>query len=193
MNEAVKQEKGLVEEEHFETTIDVEMDAFIPTDYIPNEAQKLDLYKRIAAIENDAESDEMLDEITDRFGDPPRSVLNLLAIAHMKGMAHAAYMTDIIERTDTIRFVMYEKAKVNPLAIPRLMELYGNTLRFTADKKAPYFEMNRKINSKAAAESSMDCIRKFIEDVQQILLEEEKKNKMLRLVSKSTIIEQAIK
>lgn len=175
LNEAVKQEKGLAEEEHFETTIDVKMDAFIPADYIPNEAQKLDIYKRIAAITNDAESEEMLDEITDRFGDPPRSVLNLLSIAHIKGMAHEAYMTDVVERTDTIRFVMYEKAKVNPLAIPKLMELYGNMLKFTADKKAPYFIIDRKVNSKAAAGSSMDCIRKFIEDVRKLLLDEGKK------------------
>lgn len=71
LNEAVKQEKGIGVEESFDTTVDVEMDAFIPPSYIPNETQKLDIYKRIAAIENDSESDEMLDELTDRFGDPP--------------------------------------------------------------------------------------------------------------------------
>ena len=73
LNEAVKQEKGIGVEESFDTTVDVEMDAFIPPSYIPNETQKLDIYKRIAAIENDSESDEMLDELTDRFGDPPKS------------------------------------------------------------------------------------------------------------------------
>ena len=65
LNEAVKQEKGIGVEESFDTTVDVEMDAFIPSSYIPNETQKLDIYKRIAAIENDSESDEMLDELTD--------------------------------------------------------------------------------------------------------------------------------
>lgn len=109
LNEAVKQEKGIGVEESFDTTVDVEMDAFIPPSYIPNETQKLDIYKRIAAIENDSESDEMLDELTDRFGDPPKSVTNLLSIALIKVLAHQAYMKEVVERGNTVRFVMYEK------------------------------------------------------------------------------------
>ncbi len=101
-------------EESFDTTVDVEMDAFIPPSYIPNETQKLDIYKRIAAIENNSESDEMLDELTDRFGDPPKSVTNLLSIALIKVLAHQAYMKEVVERGNTVRFVMYEKAAVNP-------------------------------------------------------------------------------
>ena len=65
-------------EESFETSIDIELDAYIPNGYIANEYQKLDIYKRIAAIENEEEKDEMLDELIDRFGEPPRSVQNLL-------------------------------------------------------------------------------------------------------------------
>lgn len=111
LNEAVKQEKGIGVEESFDTTVDVEMDAFIPPSYIPNETQKLDIYKRIAAIENDSESDEMLDELTDRFGDPPKSVTNLLSIALIKVLAHQAYMKEVVERGNTVRFVMYEKLR----------------------------------------------------------------------------------
>ena len=46
-------------EESFETSIDIELDAYIPNGYIANEYQKLDIYKRIAAIENEEEKDEM--------------------------------------------------------------------------------------------------------------------------------------
>ena len=63
----------------FDTTIDVEADAFIPADYIKNEYQKLDIYKRIAAIEDENEYDDMLEELIDRFGDLPKPVMNLLA------------------------------------------------------------------------------------------------------------------
>ena len=69
LHEAVKSAKGETVEESFDTSIDIELDAYIPNGYIANEYQKLDIYKRIAAIENEEEKDEMLDELIDRFGD----------------------------------------------------------------------------------------------------------------------------
>ena len=68
LNEAVKRLKGeKVENDEFETNIDLKMDAFIPADYIPNEFQKLDVYKRIAEIETEPERDDMVDELIDRL------------------------------------------------------------------------------------------------------------------------------
>ncbi len=54
--------------------MDLNIDAYIPASYIPNEYQKLDIYKRIAAIETEEEQEDMLEELIDRFGDPPRKV-----------------------------------------------------------------------------------------------------------------------
>ena len=56
------------------TTMDLDVDAYIPDSYIPNEYQKLDIYKRIAAIESQEEVEDMKDELLDRFGDIPRKV-----------------------------------------------------------------------------------------------------------------------
>ena len=99
--------------ESFDTSIDIDIDAYIPMGYIPNEMQKLDIYKRIAGIETADESEEMLEELIDRFGDPPKSVENLLYIARVKSMAHHLYFTDIAQKGDTLRFTLYEKAKIN--------------------------------------------------------------------------------
>ena len=85
LNESVKEMKGeSTIREDYETAIDLDIDAFIPERYIRNEAQKLDIYKRIAAISNEEEYDDMLEELMDRFGEPPRSVQNLLSIAWLK-------------------------------------------------------------------------------------------------------------
>ena len=77
-----------VDEDTFETVIELDVDAFIPASYIRNEFQKLEIYRRIAAIGNEEEYDEMVDELTDRFGELPRSALNLLEIALIKAQAH---------------------------------------------------------------------------------------------------------
>ena len=87
LNEAVKEAKGMDVAESFDTSIDIDIDAYIPMGYIPNEMQKLDIYKRIAGIETADESEEMLEELIDRFGDPPKSVENLLYIARVKSEA----------------------------------------------------------------------------------------------------------
>ena len=89
LNEAVKQLKGGTEEEIYTTVMDLNVDAYIPNSYIPNEYQKLDIYKRIAGIEDEEEMDDMLEELIDRFGDVPRKVQQLLQIAGLK--AHCTF------------------------------------------------------------------------------------------------------
>ena len=89
LNEAVKQLKGGTEEEIYTTVMDLNVDAYIPNSYIPNEYQKLDIYKRIAGIEDEEEMDDMLEELIDRFGDVPRKVQQLLQIAGLKALAHS--------------------------------------------------------------------------------------------------------
>ena len=71
-----------------------------PTRYIPNEVQKLDIYKRIAGIESREEYEDMLEELMDRFGEPMKSVLNLLEIARMKALAHKAYVVEVKQKGD---------------------------------------------------------------------------------------------
>ena len=80
----------------------------IPAGYIANEFQKLDIYKRIAGIETEEEKDEMLEELIDRFGEPPKSVLSLLRVARLKALAHAVYITEIKQTGSLIKLTMFE-------------------------------------------------------------------------------------
>ncbi len=132
LNEAVLRMKGDARgtEEEFETVADFQIDAYIPDSYIRNEALKLDIYRRIAVIENEEERDDMLEELIDRFGEPPRSVLNLLEITRLRGQAHELYIREIQGRTDRIVFLMYEKARINPARIPDLLECMGKDMAF---------------------------------------------------------------
>ena len=130
LSEAVKEVKGIHTMADFDTAIDLEMDAFIPDSYIPNEYQKLDIYKRIALIESRDEYEEMLDELLDRFGDPPKSVTSLLEIALLKAQAHQAYITEIKQMGQGIRISFYQNAKLNPAGLPGLISRYNRRLTF---------------------------------------------------------------
>ena len=79
-----------------------DIDAYLPETYVASEEQRLDLYKRIALIDSEEGRDEMLDELIDRFGEPSRSVQNLLFIAMLRMEAHKAFVTDIVQRPEEI-------------------------------------------------------------------------------------------
>ena len=148
LNEAVKHLKGEMEEETFNTTMDLNVDAYIPDSYIPNEYQKLDIYKRVAAIENEEEMEDMLEELIDRFGDIPKKVETLLAVASLKAIAHSAYVTAVEQKGERFTFSMYEKAKVQPQKIPGLLEQFKGDLTFKADAENPCFLYEKKSRNK---------------------------------------------
>jgi transcription-repair coupling factor (superfamily II helicase) len=149
LNEAVKHLKGeLEDEEEYTTTIDLNVDAYIPDTYIANEYQKLDIYKRIAAIENKEDMEDMTEELIDRFGDIPKKVETLLAVAELKALAHSAYVVSVEQKGVSYIFTMYERAKVDPQKIPELLQQYKGELLFKADSANPYFIYEKKRKNK---------------------------------------------
>lgn len=171
LNEAVKEEKGTaLPEDSFETMVDMELDAYIPDTYIRNESQKLDIYKRIAGIESREECEDMQDELLDRFGDLPRPVQNLLAVADLKVKAHHVYVKELVERPDEIRLVLYEKARLNPAAFPAFIESFGGRMKFvTGEKPALYYR--RKKNSRGEETDAMKLLGEILENMQALLEE----------------------
>ncbi len=151
LNQAVLELKGQRrEEDTYETVVDCDIDAYIPTSYIKNEYQKLDIYKRISSIENEEEHMDMQDELMDRFGDIPKPVENLLHVAAIKALAHGAYVTEVNINSQEIRLTMYQKAKLNVAGIPAMVERYRGDLKFhMADE--PYFTfIDRRKNQTTA-------------------------------------------
>lgn len=138
LNEAVKEAKGIHTMEDFETSVDLNVDEYIPDSYISNEFQKLDIYKRIAGIETQQDYDDMLEELLDRFGEPGKAVLNLLAIAKLKAIAHQGYVTEIKQTGKTVRFTLYEKARLNTEGFPALMQKYRRGLQFKNEQEPKF-------------------------------------------------------
>ncbi|WP_026835225.1 transcription-repair coupling factor [Eubacterium xylanophilum] len=139
LGEAIKRQKGeKPKTDDYETSIEVKVDAYIPESYIPNEIQRLDIYKRISEVENEEEKDDLVDELIDRFGDIPTSVDNLLEIALLKACARDAFITSITDKSGELRVYMYHEAPVDVARIPELMQKYRRRLKFVAGKE-PYF------------------------------------------------------
>jgi transcription-repair coupling factor (superfamily II helicase) len=164
LSEAVREVQGQTTElESYETTIDIDVDAYIPDRYISNESQKMDIYKRIAAISGDEDYDDMLEELMDRFGEPPKAVQNLLLVAKLKAEAHQLYITDLVQRENEIRFMMYEKAKIDASKIDGLLKYYRGRLRFTArSKEQPFFIYTKPLKAGKDEEDILELIGELL-------------------------------
>lgn len=176
LNEAVRTLKGEdVITEEFETNVDIDMSAYIPPSYMKSEAQKLDMYKRIAGIENEEEFLDMQEELLDRFGELPAAVNNLLNIAFIKALAHRAYITQILHRGYQIKIFMYNKAAVDINRIPKLIENYQGALKFVPETN-PYFAYDlayKNKNYKLESYDFFERLKKLIEAVEGLLEKQE--------------------
>jgi transcription-repair coupling factor (superfamily II helicase) len=102
LEEAIREEKGEEPREAISCSADFTVDAHIPDRYIPSSSERVDIYRRIAAIASGEPADDVLDELIDRYGDPPAEVLNLIEIAGLRLRAANIGMTDITQKGDQL-------------------------------------------------------------------------------------------
>ena len=107
LNDAVLEEKGIAPKEKIECVINIGRDSYIPETYIPSAAQRIDIYKKIAAIENAQDVDDIADELLDRYGDLPSSVETLLSISLVRAMACECGFIQIDQKQNDV--VVYPK------------------------------------------------------------------------------------
>ncbi len=172
LNEAVKNRKGISAIEDFNTSIDLDVDAYIPPSYIVNEVQKLDIYKRIAGLEDERECEDMREELLDRFGGIPKSAENLLRIALIRSQAHRLYMPEVKGKNETISFLLRTDAPVRVENIPLLLQKYGGRMSFDP-KGTPEFRLRyRKCGVIEKDEETLLTVTEAaLRDMEELLLD----------------------
>ena len=98
LNEAILEEKGEAPKKKIECKIDLPADAYLSDSYVPSSVQRMEMYKKIAAIENEEDCDDICDELCDRFGELPREAFNLCRIALLRALSEAAGFTSVSVR-----------------------------------------------------------------------------------------------
>ena len=104
LEEAVLEERGEKKPRRSDTTADLSVSANLPESYIPSPEQRMDVYRRIAALQTKEESRDLLDELLDRYGDPPKSVLALMDVALLRTAAAEVGVRDVTQRGETVTF-----------------------------------------------------------------------------------------
>jgi len=104
LSEAVNEQQGKPVQKAAECTVDLQIAAHIPESYISNTAQRIDIYKKIAAIQTEEDSYDMIDELIDRFGDPPAAVQGLVDVALLRGQASVMGFNEITQKGSSLLF-----------------------------------------------------------------------------------------
>lgn len=118
-----------------EPIIEIPAEAYIPDEYIDDPRYKMELYRRFAELEY-KDRDDLMDEIIDRFGNPPLEVEMLWRIASLRGLCRAMKVHGIHVRAGSIRLIFAEHANVEPEAVLRLMDTYKNKMTFKSGKES---------------------------------------------------------
>lgn len=132
--DSIREVRGGSGDEEISTTVDIKVDAFIPEKYIKNNNIRIDTYKRIAGIETEDDESELTDELIDRFGDLPRAVENLIAVARIKALAHGIGILEVNEKGSSVEFEFAENALL-PEFVQFIVENYSKNTLISAAKR----------------------------------------------------------
>ncbi len=135
LDEAVLEERGEKQKEP-DCTADLNVTANVDKDYVSRGEERMDLYRRMAAIRSQEDADDLLDEIVDRYGEPPKGVLNLVEIALLRANARKVGISDIRQKASEVQFTM---VNLNFEAVSALCNEpdYKNRVQFIAAAKEP--------------------------------------------------------
>ncbi|MDO5564103.1 MAG: transcription-repair coupling factor [Eubacteriales bacterium] len=146
----------------FDTSIEIDIDAYIPTYYVENEEEKLDLYKKISICKNDIDLQNIKEELIDRFGKYPKEVKNLLFIASLKQKAHECYITELKIKDSFLSMKFFKNANIKNEMIPILIEKYKGNIRF-AQGEEPILVYRKRVNEQVSIEYNIDLCEKIFE------------------------------
>jgi len=135
LSEAVREENGEIPKDDIPCTVDLNVSAHIPENYIESLSARLGIYKRIANIRTEEDSSDVIDELCDRFGEPPKSVMGLIDIAVLRNKAAAA---DIAEITGTSNTAILHINSIKPDVMAKLSAFFGNRFMLNASGKPVY-------------------------------------------------------
>ena len=159
LEEAVLEEKGEVKPQKKECQVSLRADAFIPKSYIRDQAQRMEMYRKIARIRSEEDFSDMIDELCDRYGDLPRSAYALCRIALVRGLGMSAGFEKIDERE---REIYITAPMPDFMAVQKLAPKYPGAIRVLPGK-TPVIVV-KKIKGKGAVDLICEILTEYIQN-----------------------------
>ncbi len=132
IDEAVRNLRGDVTQGDIQTRVDLRLDAYLPGTYVPSDKQRIDVYKKIALIDSEDSRNDLIEELIDRFGDPSRPVMNLIDIAHIKGLGSRIGIENIALKQYKLHLRFAANVQLDPMVLLDVLNKQKRTTSLTA-------------------------------------------------------------
>jgi len=166
LEETIHELKGEVVTKYEDTSIELNVNAYIAESYISNQSQKIEIYKKIASIRNLQDLYAIEEEIEDRYGDIPASARNLLYISYIKAIGQQLRVTNITQKENDIKIAFKDSSKLKPENIGDVLHSFGKKVTFHATAE-PYFVYKVLINDQNKLLSELKLLIEKISGLQQ--------------------------
>ena len=180
IDETVREMRGDVLKGDIDTRMELNVDAYLPTDYVGDDLLRLEMYKKIASISSQEAREDLIEELVDRFGDPNRPVMNLIGVAHMKGICSriGIDMVNIRNGCLVMRFAM--SADLDVMSVLQAVKAHEDCLKIVGTNPPSLQYFNRKEKD---AEAMLKGVVPVMEDVAQRIFEGMKARRAQQILS----------
>ena len=155
IEQAVSEVQGVETTPEVDTRVELKLDAYLPEDYVPDEKLRVEIYKRIAMIQDEAGRMEIEEELIDRFGDVPKPVETLMRIAQLRGVTRLLAVSHLFLRPDGVHMRLDEKAMPDPGLLFEALQRADSRLRFSVGKTPELVLQQRGMCDESALETCM--------------------------------------
>ncbi len=166
LEETIHELKGEVVERYEDTTIELNVNAYISEAYIAHPSQKIEIYKKIASVRNLQDLYAIEEEIEDRYGDIPSSVRNLLNISYIKAIGQQVKVTNILQRENEIKIAFKDSSMLKPENIGDVLHSFGRRVTFHGTTE-PFFIYKVLINDQNKLLAELRLLIEKISGLQQ--------------------------
>lgn len=165
IEEAVREAQGDTDaerESELETRVDLKTDAFLPAEYVRGEAQRMEMYKRVSLLKTRDDREDVIEEMVDRFGEPPLPVMNLIDIAHLRALCGRLGVSRVTYTTGTMLFHIEEKYLRDPLALVDAMQKTDKRLLLSAQRKPAMLLRDKRLPAEDMLRAAVPVLEKLL-------------------------------
>ena len=168
IEQAVGEVQGIEQTPELDTRVELRIDAYLPEDYVPQEQLRVEIYKRIAMIEDEAGRMEIEEELIDRFGDIPEPVLNLMRIAQLRGVTRRLGISRLYLKPDGLHLRVDERYMPDPAMLYEAITRADQRLRFTVSKTPELLLAQGGLTAEAALALATPALTKVHDELNAI-------------------------
>ncbi|MBU3093067.1 transcription-repair coupling factor [Clostridium sp. CM028] len=158
LEDTVKKIRGDIEMEPIETSVEIKIDAYIPSTYIEDESQKIEIYKKIAAIDCNEDMVDIQEEIEDRFSDIPSSVVSLMNIAYLRCISSKVGIIEIKEVKEEIILQFDSSERINQKLVKALISKYNRSIVFKLGNKPAFAYKIKNLNKEEVIANLIEIV-----------------------------------